>query len=281
MTETQATEQPNAEGQPPLRIRYRVRFEKRDLLRWISHRDLARLWERLIRRAALELSMTEGFHPKPRVGFPSALALGVQSLDEVVELDLAEELSPAALFKRLDGDNQPGLVIKSVARLPDKFGKAKLLRSEYTFSFPSDVDMDVVNKNVQELLGQESATVQRKGKPLTVTVCEQILRLEVTDDSLQLTLAACPGASLRPTDVLDLIGAGDWVENGSLITRQQVVLEKEFAPEAKTMIALASDQPGAADESADCHRETNTTKPDPLRDISSASQSGPPQRGDS
>ena len=42
--------------------------------------------------AALKLSMTEGFHPKPRIGFPSALALGVEGLDEVVEIELAEEL---------------------------------------------------------------------------------------------------------------------------------------------------------------------------------------------
>ena len=95
-----------------VRIRYRIRFGKTDLLRWISHRDLARLWERLLRRAQLVLSMTEGFHPKPRVGFPSALALGVESLDEVVEIDLAEEISAKALLVRLEADRQPGLHIK-------------------------------------------------------------------------------------------------------------------------------------------------------------------------
>ncbi len=88
-------------AEPALRIRYRIRFAKTGLLRWISHRDLARLWERLLRRAALKLSMTEGFHPKPRVGFPSALALGVESLDEVVEIELAEDLTPGELLQRL------------------------------------------------------------------------------------------------------------------------------------------------------------------------------------
>ena len=102
----------------PLRIRYRIRFAKTDLLRWISHRDLARLWERLLRRARLELSMTEGFHPKPRVSFPSALALGIEGLDEVVEIDLAEEISVSDLLQRLSEDNQPGLRIRSVGRVP-------------------------------------------------------------------------------------------------------------------------------------------------------------------
>ena len=53
-----SADQPASQDQP-LRIRYRIRFAKTGLLRWISHRDLARLWERLLRRARLQLSMTE------------------------------------------------------------------------------------------------------------------------------------------------------------------------------------------------------------------------------
>ncbi len=120
-----------------LRIRYRIRFAKVDLLRWISHRDLARLWERLLRRAGLKLSMTEGFHPKPRVAFPSALALGVESLDEVVEIELAEDLSVSELLQRLCDDQQPGLLIHSVHRLPEGFGKADFSRANTSSPFPT------------------------------------------------------------------------------------------------------------------------------------------------
>ncbi|MDA8746268.1 TIGR03936 family radical SAM-associated protein, partial [Rubripirellula amarantea] len=111
--------------EPPLRIRYRVRFGKTGLLRWIGHTDLAKLWERLGRRAELNFSMTEGFHPKPRIAFPSALALGVESLDEVVEIELAEQLTPRELLDRLIADNQPGLTMRCVAMLPEGFGKAQ------------------------------------------------------------------------------------------------------------------------------------------------------------
>ncbi len=74
-----------------IRQRVRIRFTKLDDLRWISHRDLIRLWERLLRRCGVALSMTEGFHPKPRLNFPSALAVGIAGADELLELDLAEE----------------------------------------------------------------------------------------------------------------------------------------------------------------------------------------------
>ena len=108
-TTTTHNEPEAAASAQPLRLRYRIRFAKTGLLRWTSHRDLARLWERLLRRAQLQLSMTEGFHPKPRIGFPSALALGISGNNEVVELDLAERLTATELFQRLAQDDQPGL----------------------------------------------------------------------------------------------------------------------------------------------------------------------------
>jgi radical SAM-linked protein len=84
-----------------IRQRIRIRFAKQDDLRWLSHRDLLRTWERLIRRAGLPLSMTEGFHPKPRMNFPSALAVGITGLDEVVELELCEERTAEELLEHL------------------------------------------------------------------------------------------------------------------------------------------------------------------------------------
>lgn len=82
---------------PPIRDRYRIRFAKTGLLRWIGHRDLQRLWQRVLRRADLRLSMSQGFHPKPRIHFPSALPLGFQGIDEVTEVELAESDNAATL----------------------------------------------------------------------------------------------------------------------------------------------------------------------------------------
>jgi radical SAM-linked protein len=234
--------QPKPEA--PLRIRYRIRFSKTDLLRWISHRDLARLWERLIRRAQLKPSMTEGFHPKPRIGFPSALALGVESLDEVVELDLAEEPTPEELLRTLADDEQPGLNIISVAKLPEGFGKAQLTQSDYVITVAEGYDVAAIQSAIDELMSQETVTVERKKKPLVVDPKVQISSLLPDGDHLLLSLAASDGASLKPTDVLDLLGFNDWIENGSLITRTRVHLQRE--PETNdpaTFVAAADLSP--------------------------------------
>jgi len=232
----------------PLRIRYRVRFAKTGLLRWTSHRDLARLWERLLRRAQLRLSMTEGFHPKPRIGFPSALALGISGLDEVVELELAEPLAAEELLRRLSRDEQPGLHITRVQRMPEGVGKAKLQRSDYRVSLAdpdlgaAEIDRDRVHERIAALLASESVTVERKKKPLTVSVAEQIIALRLSDQ-IEMSLAAGDSATLKPTDVLDLIGCADWVEHGSQITRTNVVLTHEVETAEPEFLAIAAPRP--------------------------------------
>lgn len=227
------------------RIRYRIRFAKTGLLRWISHRDLATLWERLGRRARLPFSMTEGFHPKPRIAFPSALALGVEGLDEVVEIDLREPLPEDDLRGRLNDDGQPGLNIHRVTRLPDGFGKAQLIRSDYIITVPQADDLEATRSAIVGLLERDTVSVERKKKTVDANVAEQIPRLELqginaelhdgvsidpdrhANHVLHLSLMASKTASLRPDDVLQLLQRSWWTEQGATISRTRVVLDHE------------------------------------------------------
>ena len=239
----------------PLRIRYRIRFAKQGLLRWISHRDLARLWERLLRRGQFQLSMTEGFHPKPRIGFPSALALGVEGLDEVVEIELAENLEPREVLARMRADDQPGLKVHRVSRLPDGFGKAQLAHSDYTISVIEAVDVAAVEASIKRLLSEDTVTIQRKNKPVRFQVASHIRNLDLYQGLLRLSLAASDAASLRPADVLDLLQCGDWIDQGAQITRVAVVLQKDIEDEEPSMTAHA--EPSETVGQVDPHLPTN------------------------
>jgi radical SAM-linked protein len=230
---------PAAKAAENLRVRYRIRFAKVGLLRWISHRDLARLWERLLRRASLELSMTEGFHPKPRISFPSALALGVEGLDEVVEIELARPLPATDLLDRLRGDDQPGLRIRSVQRLPDRFGKAHLQSADYVISLPDNANLAETADAIGRLMAESTVTVRRKNKDLSVSVPHQIAELSLHDRHLHLTLNASDTASLRPIDVLELLGGSSWIEHGARITRTNVTLQSEFKSTDPDAFAVA------------------------------------------
>src|SRR5690606_23183450 len=92
--------------------RYRLRFEKRDALRFISHHDLMRVFELALRRSGLQVAFTQGFNPHPKVSFALALPLGVESLDEIVDIDLRHDdhpPSPDHVLQQLAGQMPGGL----------------------------------------------------------------------------------------------------------------------------------------------------------------------------
>ena len=118
--------------------RWRFRFRKEGDLRWISHRDLVRTWERLCRRAELALRMSEGFHPKPKMSFPSALALGIEGLDEVMELELVTPMDPEELRQRLNALAPAGLIITQAEALGPAARKARVWAMRYQFPVPNE-----------------------------------------------------------------------------------------------------------------------------------------------
>lgn len=110
-------------GQPlhrpaPLQQKVEFRFEKGEAVRFISHHDLMRAFQRAVRRAKLPVRLTEGFNPRPRIVFPVALEVGIAALDEVAELELTEWIQPKELLERLETNLPPGLHLLTVKELP-------------------------------------------------------------------------------------------------------------------------------------------------------------------
>ena len=221
---------PNLHPEGTLRVRYRIRFSKTDLLRWISHRDLASLWERIGRRAGLPFSMTEGFHPKPRMMFPSALPLGVESHDEVVDLELDQHWDESRLLEILRQDEQPGLTIHSVTKVDLIEGKALLAGREYRVTLPNDFsteEADRVNNAIAKLKQQDTIQTDRNGKTIVTEVPTQIPVLELDNDQLIARLINSKAASLKIHDILDLLGVSDWPDRGATLIRTRTFLKGE------------------------------------------------------
>ena len=95
-----------------------------------------RCFERWFRRAGLQLSMTEGFHPKPRMNFLAPLALGIEGLDEVLECDLAEHVTAEGLRERLTRYAPPGWRLGAIDVMPEGSGKGRARSFEYRAEVP-------------------------------------------------------------------------------------------------------------------------------------------------
>src|SRR4051794_31115650 len=96
----------------------RLRFGKRGDLRLVSHHDLMRCLERMLRRARVPMALTQGFNPRPKMTFALALGLGIEALREVVDLELSEPWSPSELRARLEASAPPGFVWVDAQPLP-------------------------------------------------------------------------------------------------------------------------------------------------------------------
>ena len=82
-------------------MRVRIRFSKLGKVRFTSHRDTARIWERALRRAELPVAYSEGFSPRPKLSFGLALSTGHESLGEYLDVDLADTVDVSSLPARL------------------------------------------------------------------------------------------------------------------------------------------------------------------------------------
>src|SRR5262249_49889530 len=98
----------------------RFRFAKTGTLRLLSHHDLMRCLERMLRRAGLPFKSTAGFHPTPRVVFALSLPLGVEAFDEVVEVEFTQILNEVETLALLRSQAPAGLDFTRVSVVPMK-----------------------------------------------------------------------------------------------------------------------------------------------------------------
>jgi radical SAM-linked protein len=100
--------QPPEQQAPPVQ-RVRVRYAKRGRLRFTSHRDFSRAFERAVFRARVPMAYSSGFNPHPRISYAGAAPTGAASEAEYLELALAEVVDPAELLGALDAVLPDGL----------------------------------------------------------------------------------------------------------------------------------------------------------------------------
>jgi radical SAM-linked protein len=96
-------------GQAPIVQRIRIRYAKRGPLRFTSHRDFARAFERAIQRAKVPIAYSQGFTPHPKISYASAAPTGVASEAEYLEIALQAQADPAEVVRALDAALSPGL----------------------------------------------------------------------------------------------------------------------------------------------------------------------------
>lgn len=213
------------------KTRLRIRFTKAGDLRWISHRDLARVWERLLRRANLQLAFSQGFHPKPRISFPSALALGIEALDEIVELEIVGEFELEKIEEDIRREMPAGMVLLELASPTYSLGKAKVLAATYRVEI-SETQRESLAEKIEATLAQPTLEIDRKGKLIVCETADPNFEIRIEGEFLIFSLPSMDQGSVRPSELLESLGLSELLESGATLQRTHVHL-KEPAGQAE------------------------------------------------
>ena len=94
--------------------RIRIRFSRGEELKFISHLDIMRLWQRALHRAGIPLAYTEGFSPHPRISLAAPLAVGVTSQSELMDVFCDKWISPHSFTASVSQQLPPGIQVLQV-----------------------------------------------------------------------------------------------------------------------------------------------------------------------
>ena len=191
-------------------MRVRLRFSKLGKVRWTSHRDVARMWERAFRRVGLHLAYTQGFSPRPRVSFGLALPTGAESLAEYLDVELAEGTSVdvVTLPGRLSPALPAGLEVLAATAVEDRVDSLQHVVTSCTWVVEVDgASPQELRTLVAAALAAPSLVItrERKGQTTHDDIRPSILSCRVLGTSLECELAAQP-RTLRPSELLRAMG---------------------------------------------------------------------------
>lgn len=210
--------------------RLRVTFAKGEEVKYISHLDLMRLWERALRRAEVPLLHSQGFNPRPKISFAAPLAVGITGQREILDVMLERPL-PTKDFARAVNAQLPSAItlveVQEVyATLPPL--QTQVQGAEYLATVAACEDRHQLEERITSLLRSAKLPRLRRGREYDLRPLIEELRLERREAGqyvLHMRLCAGEQGTGRPDEVLDELGLADQVTS---VTRTRL----HFSPAA-------------------------------------------------
>jgi radical SAM-linked protein len=137
--------------------RIRIRFSRGEELKFISHLDIMRLWQRALHRAGIPLAYTEGFSPHPRISLAAPLAVGVTSQNELMDVFCNKWVSPHSFTATLSRQLPPGIAIAQVHMVAPTMPslQSQVSYAEYEVEIETEKDRAGIKTAIDSLLSLE------------------------------------------------------------------------------------------------------------------------------
>ena len=216
---------------------YRIKFEKREEVKYIGHLDTMRTFTRCIKRTELPIKFSSGFNPRVQLSFALPLAVGVTSECEFFDLELNGDVETDFVISELTKTMPTGFKILTC----EKFEKVKSLMSlvkEAKYEINLDVNTDELENKVEEiknLFSQEVIEITKEGKggkeetkDIKPMIIDFIVE-EINYRAIRLTIHCSAGSkdNLNPNYILQAVKTllGEEVLEDYDIHRKELILE--------------------------------------------------------
>ncbi len=228
------------------RQRVRITYAKGEPVKFISHQDEFRLWERTLRRADLPLLYKQGFNPQPHMQFASPLGVGITGNREFLDITFAPPLPVDELTTRIQAKLPPGVTVHTIEEVPVKTPSLQslLLGSDYTiliYAEPEEIPDGLIQARIDEFLAQETVWRERQRKGTRYRYNLRPLVFELTysgydpateEHRIFLRVQQRDGATGRPDEVVDALGFDDFART---LRRERIHMADD--PDAVALMA--------------------------------------------
>lgn len=189
--------------------RYRIKYSKGDELRFIGHLDFLRLLVKIINRADLPVAYKGQFHPRMRISASHPLSLFYTSCAEYIDIELKEHLKEAELMEIFRKQFPKGIEVLEVKRITSSEKSLMQCFKEVDYEVSLKNNVEKIDKAIKELLKTDKVFLKRKNKEINIENNLKSLKYDRKKDRLFIALKISENGSIKPTDILDMLGVGD------------------------------------------------------------------------
>lgn len=183
----------------------RIRFEKKDDIKFISHLDMMNCFQRAVRRAGLEAEYSHGFNPQMHMVFSAPLSLGFASEAEYADLYFTTDYDGAYVMEKLNETTPEGINITGAGGREGKINiMADIAFAGYEFRYSGGITAE---ETAQAVVESKKLTTEkvRKGRVKIVDVRPLIFDIKAKDDKIRVLVKAGNSGNLNPRLLVEAI----------------------------------------------------------------------------
>ncbi len=213
-------------------MKIRIKFAKEGTMKFIGHLDIMRYFQKVMRKADVNIRYSEGFSPHQIMSFAAPLGVGVESRGEYVDIDVLSTDSSAEMLRRINEAMVEGMEALSYRLLPDTAANAMsvVAAADYRVKFREGYEpgnWEAFAMGLQDFLSQDQILVMKKTKKgeREMDIRPMIYELNVTQDEIFMKIATGSAANLKPDAVIQayLESRGETLAKFALLTTRTEV----------------------------------------------------------